>query len=171
MRYIVGYADFSSVCGDDGFAQGKSQSEASPAVSNRRRTGVKRVKDMRFIFVGDSWSVIGNDYFNKIILLICTDFNMRILWGIFNGIVYYINNDLHNQLGVDLCKKQFVRVLKGDMMLAAVTVDMMQRFRNDFIDQLRLSAKIHLPIFDACDCKEIFNKVDQPHGIIIDIRV
>ena len=81
---------------------------------------------MRFIFVRNSRSVIGNTYFDKTVFFGCFDDDIGIFLCMFDGIIYKINDDLHDELGVDFCQEQLIVTLEGDMVLAAVTIDMMQ---------------------------------------------
>ena len=47
-------------------------------------------------------------------------------------------------------------------MLLAFSADMPQSFLDHLIHELRRDLKIHPPILNACDRKQIFHEADQP---------
>lgn len=156
---------------DNGFTEGKSQAETPPAVSDFIRPAVKHVKDMGLYLIGNPRSVVRNTYNDLILSLLRKNFYFRSLRRVLNGIVHDIDNDLYDQPGIHLCKNEFLTAVHRNFMFDTFPVDMMQRLRNHFIHQLRRYIQIHPPFLDPCHRQKIFNQIDEPHGIIINICI
>ena len=81
---------------------------------------------MGLIFGGNSRPVVGNGYFDEAVVFGCFDFNMRTLLRVFNGIIYDVNNDLHDEFGIYFCQKQLIVAVKSNLVFNAVPVEVVQ---------------------------------------------
>ena len=107
-------------------------------------------------------SVIGNAHRNKAVHVLSCNFDIRTGRRIFDGIVYKIDDDLNDELGIHTGKKQFVPAFNGNVMLGTLVVDMLHCLVDDLVHQLHRHIKIHSAFFDSCNQKQIFHKADQP---------
>ena len=90
---------------------------------------------------------------------------------VFDGIIHKVDDDLHNEPGIHAGKQKIIRAFCCNAMFNALTADMTERFGNDLADQFGFHAQVHAAVFNAGDSQQIFYQIDQPHGIVVDVRV
>ena len=90
---------------------------------------------------------------------------------ILDGVVHQIDDHLNHQLGIHIRHHHIVIYADMDMMLIFAPVNVFHSLQDHFLHDLRLLFNLHCPILNPGDRKQIFHQVDQPHGIVIDIRV
>ena len=162
--------DFSSMDIYDGFAECKSKSKTSPAVCNLIRPGIKSFKNMFFHFIGNSRSVICNWDYGIFPFSSCPDINMGSLLRIFDRIIHQIDDHLHDQPGIHSGQKQFVLMLNRDRVFIFFPVYMAKCLLDHIIHQFYWYVQIHPTFLQSGHGQHIFNQIDQPHRVIINIR-
>ena len=151
-------------------AERKSQPQTAVAVCNLILPGKEHFKDLRFILLRDTRAIIGYIYHDITVFCIRRNIDPGAFLRVFDGVVHQIDNDLHDKPCVHVGKKNFIRISRCDDMLLAFSADMPQRFLDHLIHELRRDLKIHPPILNAGDRKQIFHQTDQPLCIIKNIR-
>ena len=150
-------------------AQGKAKAETAAAVCDLVLTGVKHFKDMRLDIIRDAGTVIPDGHDRLIPGPAAFDADLRAGLCVFDGIVDEIDQNLHDQSCIHIHQKNAAGFTNRDRMLRRPPVHMPERFLNDVAHEFRGKVEIHLPVFDPGDGEQVFDKIDQPLGIVVDI--
>ena len=92
---------------------------------------------------------------------------MGALWRVLDGVVHDVDDDLHHQPGVHVRHQHIVRQLRADLVLAGVSVQMGQSFREDVTQQLRFYVHVDAPVLKPGDGQQILHQIEQPHGVVV----
>ena len=84
---------------------------------------------------------------------------------------YNIDNDLNDQSGVYFSKDKIFFMFYRNAMLYTFTIYMVQCLRNYFIYQICRRTNIQPPFLYPSNGEKIFHKINQPHGIVVNIGV
>ena len=159
------------MCVYNGLAQGKSKPQTSPAVNYPVGTCIEHVKYLLFVFIRNARTIVSYRNNSPVFLPESGDLNLRSLWSILDRVVHQIYNNLNDQLGIHFCQKQIILMIYCNMMLHRKSVYMAEGFRNYLVCQFCGNTKIQPALFQPGNRQQIFHKVDQPHGVIINILI
>ena len=159
------------MCVYNGLTQRKSKSETPPAVCHPVRACVEHIKYLLFIFIRNTRTIIGYRNNSPVIFPESRNPDLRSPGSIFNCIIHQIYNNLNNQLCIHFCQKQIILMIYCNMMLHRKSVYMAEGFRNYLVCQFCGNTKIQPALFQPGNRQQIFHKVDQPHGVIINILI
>lgn len=159
------------MCGNDGLAQRQAKSHTPAAIDHFRVRCVKHIEDPWLRLIRDAGTVIGDFGDDLFVLDIRPDLDFRAGRRVFDGVIHDVDDDLHNQPRVHFRKRQFIGIRDCDLMLRFFAIDMAQSLRNHIVHQLGLEAQGHGSILNAGDRQQILHQVDQPHGVVVNIRI
>ena len=168
---VVPHGDRTAVGRDDGLAQKQAQAQAAAAVRHLVCTAVEHVEHLRLDLVGNAGAIVGDAHHRPGPGLFGFDADVRARRGVLHGVVHDVDDHLYDQPRIHVREQEVLAAAHADLMLHAPAVDVAQRLGDDLIHQLHGGVQVHAALLDARDRQQVFHQIDQPHGIVVDVRV
>ena len=126
---------------------------------------------MRLCFIGNAGTIVRDGNKDKIPLLFPLDTDIGTYRRIFYRVIDDIDEYLDDKPHIDLNQNVFIRFADDQMVVRAFAVDMAQRLCNYFIHEFCGHMQVHTPFFQPADGQKIFHQIDQPHRVIVYVRI